>query len=72
MALQLGLNPTLTFTGNTPTEKLIGSIAEARILRVLQNELSTQFLFRASATATNINEIVGVATAIYRQTKRNV
>lgn len=72
MALQLGLNPTLTFSGNTTTEKLIGSIAEARILRVLQNELSTQFLFRASATATNINEIVGVATAIYRQTKRNV
>lgn len=68
----LYITPTLTIMGNTETEKLIGSMAEIQIKKVLSNSATGTFGFRAQLTAQQINEIAGITTGIYRVAHRGV
>ncbi|KAK2574680.1 hypothetical protein KPH14_012958 [Odynerus spinipes] len=52
------------------TEKLVGSIAEVQLKKILTNALSNEFVFKATASARSIQDIAGVVTAVYRIANR--
>ena len=66
----ISLVTTPTITGNTPQEKMVGSIATIQIKKILQNALANEFVFKATASARSIEEVAGIATAIYNISKR--